>query len=382
MSLLKRPDCPGASPFGGEIGHTNFIPPVSPVSYVGCRDRSKETRRDGRFVTVEQFGTGTVDQRRNGERGGAGAESVTDQLARVIAHDLSQPLKTIIGFSDLLARRYKGEIDEDADEFLAFIVAGAKRMQAMLDDLRTYLSVGETPPPAAPVDCSKVVQAAVDSLATTIADTSATVTVGPLPHVHGDSVQIGQLFRQLLSNALKFSGEHAPRISVSAAHEGGQVRFSVADNGRGMEPSWSERAFELFETLHGASELEPGTGAGLAICRRIVERHGGQIWFEPGAESGSRFHFTIPDRTQRLTALVRGLRRHRRYLARLAIVCGAYFGTAKLGLALAFEHSSVTAIWPPTGIALAATLLVGLPDLAGHRARSAARELAGPACRR
>jgi light-regulated signal transduction histidine kinase (bacteriophytochrome) len=249
-------------------------------------------------VTLKQFGTDTVDQRRNGGQGDTGVESVTDQVARVIAQDLPQPLNTITGFSDLLERRYRGEMDEDADEFIAFIVAGAKRMQAMLKDLRTFLSVGDSPPPAAPVDCEKVVQAAIGSLATTIAETHATVTVGPLPHVQGDSAQFGQLFRQLLSNALKFRGEHAPRISVSATNEDWHVRFSVVDNGRGMEPAWSERAFQLFETFHGASELEPGTGAGLATCRRIVERHGGQIWFEPGPESGSRFHFTVPDRTQ------------------------------------------------------------------------------------
>jgi light-regulated signal transduction histidine kinase (bacteriophytochrome) len=249
-------------------------------------------------VTLKQFGTDTAGQRRSRESVGAGTESVTNQLARVIAHDLPQPLNTIIGFSDLLDRRYRGEIDEDADEFIGFIVTGARRMQRMLADLRTFLSVGDSPPPAAPVDCAKVVQAAVDSLATTIAETRATVTIAPLPHVQGDSAQLGQLFRQLLSNALKFRSEHPPRISITATPENGRVRFSVVDNGRGMEPAWSERAFELFETLHGASEEDPGTGAGLATCRRIVERHGGEIWFEPGPESGSRFHFTIPDRVQ------------------------------------------------------------------------------------
>ena len=249
-------------------------------------------------MTLKQFGTDAADQRRNGESGGAGAESVTNQLARVIAHDLPQPLNTIIGFSDLLDRRYRGEIDEDADEFIGFIVTGARRMQRMLADLRTFLSIGDSPPPAAPVDCAKVVQVAVDSFATTIAETGATVTIAPLPHVQGDSAQLGQLFRQLLSNALKFRSEHPPRISITATPENGRVRFSVVDNGRGMEPAWSERAFELFETLHGASEEDPGNGAGLATCRRIVERHGGEIWFESSPESGSRFHFTIPDRVQ------------------------------------------------------------------------------------
>jgi light-regulated signal transduction histidine kinase (bacteriophytochrome) len=249
-------------------------------------------------VTLKQFGTDAANGRQNGESAGTRSESVTEQLARVIAHDLPQPLNTIIGFSDLLDRRYSGEIDEDADEFIGFIVAGARRMQGMLADLRAFLNVGDSPPPAAPVDCEKVVQAAVDSLASAIAQTAATVTVGPLPHVLGDSAQFGQLFRQLLSNALKFRGEHPPRISITATPAHGHVQFSVTDNGRGMEPSWSERAFELFESLHGASDEDPGTGAGLATCRRIVERHGGEIWFEPGPESGSRFHFTIPDRVQ------------------------------------------------------------------------------------
>jgi light-regulated signal transduction histidine kinase (bacteriophytochrome) len=246
-------------------------------------------------VTLGQFGADTVEHGRNGRHEEAGVESITDQIARVISHDLSQPLNTIIGFSDLLERRYLGQIDADADEFIGFIVSGARRMQGMLDDLQTYLSVGDAPAPDAPVDCSKVVQAAIDSLGTPIAEARASVTVAPLPHVRGDSVQVGLLFRQLLSNALKFRSDQAPRITISASRQDGQVRFGVTDNGRGMEPSWSERAFELFESLHGSSESEPGTGAGLATCRRIVERHGGKIWFEPGPESGSRFCFTISD---------------------------------------------------------------------------------------
>jgi light-regulated signal transduction histidine kinase (bacteriophytochrome) len=255
----------------------------------------KDSDHEGGGVLAKEFGTGTVEQRPNGMRGSS--ETVNEQLAHVVSHELSQPLTTIAGFADLLARRYEDRLDADADEFIRFIVAGARRMQAMLDDLQTYLSVGDSEPPAAPVDCARVVQVAVDSLATPMAETRATVTVGPLPHCRGDSVQIGHLFRQLLSNALKFTGDQRPRISVSATRENGHVRFSVVDNGRGMEHSWSERAFELFESLH-PSESAPGTGAGLAICKRIVERHGGEIWFDPAAEIGSRFQFTIPDRGQ------------------------------------------------------------------------------------
>jgi light-regulated signal transduction histidine kinase (bacteriophytochrome) len=248
-------------------------------------------------VTIRQFGTDTVEGRRSTTGNGAVPESITDQLAHVVSHDLAQPLTTIVGFADLLSRRYHEQIDRDADEFIAFIVGGAKRMQAMLEDLQTYLSISDSEPPAAPVDCDKVVQAAIDSLATAMASTRATVTVGALPHIRGDSAQIGQLFRELLSNSLKFKSDHTPRINISATREPGRVHFIVADNGRGLEPSWSERAFELFEGMHHA-ELEPGTGAGLAICRRIAERHGGRIWFEPNRESGSRFNFTIADRAE------------------------------------------------------------------------------------
>jgi light-regulated signal transduction histidine kinase (bacteriophytochrome) len=261
-------------------------------------------------VSTRRPGSGVVDQRlRRGQGHGtdvgvapegetapsAARDSATEQLLQAISHDLCQPLTTIAGFADLFARRYKERLDSDADEFISFIVTGAKRMRAMLDDLKAYLEIGDGEPPAAPVDCARLVQAAVDSLATPMAQTRATVTVGPLPPVRGDSAQLGQLLAQLLSNALNFTGERAPRINVCATREEGRVVFSVTDNGPGMDPSWSERAFELFERLH-TPDGEVGTGAGLAICKKIVERHGGRIWHEPGPDGGSRFQFTIPDR--------------------------------------------------------------------------------------
>jgi light-regulated signal transduction histidine kinase (bacteriophytochrome) len=217
------------------------------------------------------------------------------QIAHALSHDLTQPLTTISGFADLLARRYRDRLDEDAGEFISFILKGTAQLRAMLDDLKVYLGIGEGLAPAAPVDCSRVVQAVVDSLATAMAQTRATVTVQPLPNVRGDSAQIGQLFLHLISNALKFPSAAAPRVRVSGEREERSAHFYVTDNGLGIELAQRERIFELFHRLHGSRSV-PGTGAGLAICKRIVERHGGRIWVEPPSTGGSCFHFTIPDR--------------------------------------------------------------------------------------
>jgi light-regulated signal transduction histidine kinase (bacteriophytochrome) len=252
--------------------------------------------------------TSSKEQTQNGARGGLQIEAALEatsqaerteaerqQVAYALSHDLTQPLTTISGFADLLDRRYRERFDADADEFIDFILRAATQLRAMLDDLKLYLGISEKLAPPAPVDCSRVVQAVVDSIATPMAETRATVTVETLPNVRGDSAQIGQLFLHLISNGLKFRGETAPRIRVSGTREEGHTRFSVSDNGPGIEPAQSERAFELFQRLHGASST-PGTGAGLAICKKIVERHGGRIWVEPAAGGGSCFQFTIADR--------------------------------------------------------------------------------------
>jgi light-regulated signal transduction histidine kinase (bacteriophytochrome) len=216
-----------------------------------------------------------------------------EQLASTVSHDLSQPLTTIAGFADLLRRRYEGQLDSDADEFIAFILKGTDRMQAMIDDLVSYLRTAQEEPPATSVDCSRVLQTVIASLATPIEEKEAALTAEPLPVVRGDAHQLGQLFSNLISNALEFSNGTPPRVNISFERMQDGICFSVADNGIGIEAGQAKRAFELFQRLH-SSDSHTGNGVGLAICKKIVERHGGRIWVEPGSEGGSIFRFTLP----------------------------------------------------------------------------------------
>jgi light-regulated signal transduction histidine kinase (bacteriophytochrome) len=218
------------------------------------------------------------------------------ELASSVSHDLSQPLTTIAGFADLLARRYEGTLDSDGEEFLAFILKGVDRMQTMIEDLVSYLRTAEDEPPETTVDCSRLLSRVVDSLSEAIARADASLIAEPLPAVRGDAVQLGQVFQQLISNSLKFNDSESPQIFVSAETDDDGVCFSVADNGVGVEASQAERAFELFQRFESS---RPGNGMGLAICRKIVERHGGRLWVEPNDEGGSIFRFTIPERDPR-----------------------------------------------------------------------------------
>jgi light-regulated signal transduction histidine kinase (bacteriophytochrome) len=215
------------------------------------------------------------------------------QLAYAVSHELSQPLTTISGFADLLARRYQDRLDSDGDEFLEFILGAAGRLRCMIEDLAAYIRLGLGAPAPGEVDCSRVVEAVLDSLGSEIVDAEAAIRIEPLPKIRGDAVLIGQLFLNLVSNAIKFSNGSPPRVHVSAEREQGFVRFAVEDNGIGLEPESEERIFELFHRLPQSRDC-PGTGAGLAIARKIVEHHGGRIWADPSFESGSRFCFTIP----------------------------------------------------------------------------------------
>jgi light-regulated signal transduction histidine kinase (bacteriophytochrome) len=261
-------------------------PPVLTLS--ADRDRSTEelerrTEELGR--SDAQLDTRTEELRCSTEE--------LEELAHAVSHDLSQPLTAISGFADLLARRYGEQLHGEGDEFLTFIVNASSRMRGMIQDLTTYIRLGVQPSAVADVDPSRLIEAVLDSLGSDIAEADAVVTVDPLPMVRGESREIGQLLMNLISNALKFRGDERPEIHVSGHRERGVVRFSVSDNGIGIDTPFPERVFELFQRLHGAS-VYPGNGTGLAICKKIVERHGGQIWIEGSDESGTTVEFTLP----------------------------------------------------------------------------------------
>ncbi|MFH1702979.1 MAG: ATP-binding protein [Nitrospirota bacterium] len=223
------------------------------------------------------------------------ARSNTDlrDFAYVASHDLKKPLQSIEGFAKLLARRYKGKLDAKADEFIEYIGSGVKRMQMFIKDLLEYSQVGAKEKKFKPTDCSGVVQKAVGNLQAAIEESNAVVTYDELPTVMVDTPQMISLLQNLIDNAIKFRGEEAPRIYISAERKGDEWVFSIRDNGIGIDPKDSERIFGMFQRLHGSTDY-PGTGIGLAICKRIIEGHGGRIWVESEIGKGSTFYFTVP----------------------------------------------------------------------------------------
>ncbi len=215
-----------------------------------------------------------------------------EQFAYVASHDLREPLRMVASYVQLLAKRYRGQLDKDADEFIGFAVDGVTRMQALIDDLLTYSRVGRGGGEHARIDCEKVFDQAVWNLQTSAREQGASITRGPLPRVLGDEIQLVQLFQNLIGNAIKFHGAAAPEIRLGAEARGRFWRFTCDDNGIGIDPKYAERIFVIFQRLHTRAKY-PGTGIGLAICKKIVERHGGQIGVEPSPSGGARFWFTL-----------------------------------------------------------------------------------------
>jgi light-regulated signal transduction histidine kinase (bacteriophytochrome) len=216
-----------------------------------------------------------------------------EEFAYVASHDLQEPLRMVASFTQLLAKRYQGKLDQDADEFIGFAVDGATRMQQLIQDLLAFSRVGTRGKPLEPTDCNVILDLARTNLHKALGESQAEVTSGPLPTVMGDEVQLIQLFQNLIANALKFRGKAPPIIRISAQEDNGDWRFAVRDDGIGIAPAHQDRIFKIFQRLHRRSEY-PGTGIGLAICKKIVERHGGRLWVASEEGRGATFFFTIP----------------------------------------------------------------------------------------
>ena len=215
------------------------------------------------------------------------------QFAYVASHDLQEPLHVIKGFLNLFEKRYKDKLDEKGREFIGFTIDGAKRMQDLIRDLLEYSRVGHKGKEFKPTECSVILERVLFNLKAAIEGSGAQVTYNNLPTIMADATQFTSLFQNLIGNAIKFHGAEAPKVHISAERKGDEWLFSVSDNGIGIDPKFIDRIFVVFHRLHTRNEY-PGTGIGLALCKKIVEHHGGHIWVESELQKGSTFHFTLP----------------------------------------------------------------------------------------
>jgi PAS domain S-box-containing protein len=215
-----------------------------------------------------------------------------EQFAYVASHDLQEPLRMVSSYTQLLERRYKDQLDQDAKDFIFYAVDGANRMQHLINDLLDYSRVTTRGKPFVKLDLSTVLAHAIANLQKKIQETGAMIVNDDLPFVYGDELQLVRVFQNLLDNALKFTGTDPPRINITAKTIDDKIQISIADNGIGIDKIYTERVFTIFQRLHNKIEY-PGTGIGLAICKRTVERHGGKIWFESEPGKGTTFCFTL-----------------------------------------------------------------------------------------
>jgi light-regulated signal transduction histidine kinase (bacteriophytochrome) len=221
-----------------------------------------------------------------------------EQFAHIASHDLQEPLRMVASYTQLLSRRYKGRLDAEADEFIAYAVDGTQRMKHLIEDLLLYSRAGKGGPLLAEFPVDRALREALNNLRPAIEESGAVVTSDPLPALVASESQMVQILQNLIGNAIKYRGERVPKIHVSVLQNtndqnGEEWIFSVADNGIGIDSKYFDRIFQIFQRLHGRQEYE-GTGIGLAICKRILQQQGGRIWVESEPEQGSIFHFSLP----------------------------------------------------------------------------------------
>ena len=301
------PAHPLASPLGIERGVKSLISlPVKaggqPIAIVIIYSRVPGffTPDRIRFLSTVVGGLGTllenarlheVVEQRADELARSNAE--LEQFAYVASHDLQEPLRMVSSYVEILAEEYQGQLDDNADRFIGYVVDGANRMKELIDDLLLFSQVDTQGKPFELTDCNVILQQVITNLEPAIQDSGTTVTQDTLPAVVADTTQLAQVFQNLVSNGLKFSGGNSPRVYISAENRTNEWVFSVKDNGIGIAPRYYERIFRMFQRLHHKSEY-PGSGIGLALCHKIVRRHGGRIWVDSVLGAGSTFYFTIP----------------------------------------------------------------------------------------
>jgi light-regulated signal transduction histidine kinase (bacteriophytochrome) len=259
------------------------------IAAVGLEIDTMRERIVEELETVEAARTRVEEQARELQRSNAELE----QFAYVASHDLQEPLRKIASFCQALQTRYRGRLDERADQYIDFAVDGAKRMQTLINDLLAFSRAGRSGREHELVDLSEALTAAQASLAGALEDAQASVVAGGLPTVRGDRAQLTSLFQNLIGNAVKFRGAEAPLVRIEAERHDGEWQVSCLDNGIGIDPEYAERIFLIFQRLH-SREIYEGTGIGLALCRKIVEYHGGHIWLETAYSGGTCFRFTLP----------------------------------------------------------------------------------------
>lgn len=274
--------------------HTTIIKDAGGQPVGACGLIMDITQRKEAEEALEQY---SRDLKRSNEE--------LQQFAYIASHDLQEPLRMVTSYLQLIEERYKDQLDQDAHDFINFAVDGAMRMKALIKDLLAYSRVQSQVIEFEQLNAGEALTEAIDNLQLTIEENNATILVDQLPTIYGDQHQIIQLFQNLLSNAIKFRREAPPQIHVRAEQRDHEWVFSMQDNGIGIEPEYTKRLFTIFQRLH-SKERYPGTGIGLAICKKVIERHGGQIWFTSTPGEGTTFYFTLPVTRRKLRESLHG----------------------------------------------------------------------------